>query len=68
MGDACSVFFVDYGNTHQVSNLDTRPIKEEHARLPAQSFNCLLRGFDKTEWTEEGADEFLSLLEKEFEV
>jgi len=59
---------VDYGNTSEVSNSDTRPIKEEQARLPAQSFNCLLRGFDKTKYTKEEVDKFEKSIDVELEV
>jgi len=68
MGDKYKVFYVDYGNTREVPNLDTRPIKEEHARLPAQSFNCLLRGCDITEYTEEEVDKFEAIIRDELEV
>lgn len=52
------VSFVDYGNTSEVSIADMRPLKEEHASLPAQSIPCLLRGFDKSEWAIEDVGKF----------
>jgi hypothetical protein len=52
------VTFVDSGKTSVVSIADMRPLQLEHASLPAQSINCLLRGCDKSEWSKEEVDKF----------
>ena len=58
VGENWKVAFVDYGNTSEVPIADMRPLKEEHASLPAQSINCLLRGCDKSDWPKEELDKF----------
>jgi hypothetical protein len=58
VGDNWKVAFVDYGNSSEVSIADMRPLKEEHASLPAQSIHCLLRGCEKSDWPKEDVDKF----------
>jgi Tudor domain len=57
-GENWKVSFVDYGNTSEVSIADIRPLKEEHASLPVQGINCILRGCSKSDWSHEEIDKF----------
>lgn len=68
VGDKWNVAFVDYGNTSEVPIADMRPLKEDQASLPAQGINCLLRGFEKSDWPKELSDKFEATADIELDV